>query len=218
MHLLTRHRLWQLLARRGHRRRGVVARVLPLASASRSTSRTTQLRSGGRSCSIVLGVSWSSSSASASTRAGGATSRRATCGRIVRECVACLGLATWSIYSPAIRVARLRLPRGRRGDGSAPRARVRRRLAAARAHAASSGRPAGVVARGKEVIVVGAGDAGQLIVQEMQRYAAPRLHADRLRRRRSAQAALAHHGSPRARHDRRACRTASARAPSRRGC
>ena len=40
-----------------------------------------------------------------------------------------------------------------------------------------------MVARGKEVIVVGAGDAGRLMVQEMQRSAAPGVHADRVHRR-----------------------------------
>ena len=45
-----------------------------------------------------------------------------------------------------------------------------------------------VIARGKEVIVVGAGDAARLIVREMLRTPARRLHADRADRRRPAQA------------------------------
>ncbi len=59
-----------------------------------------------------------------------------------------------------------------------------------------------VVARGKEVIVIGAGDAGRLIVQEMQRSRMLNVHADRIRRRRPAQAELADHGRARARHAR----------------
>jgi FlaA1/EpsC-like NDP-sugar epimerase len=51
----------------------------------------------------------------------------------------------------------------------------------------------GIVARGKEVLIVGAGDAGQLIVREMQRTGSS-LHADRLDRRRPAQARTALHG------------------------
>ena len=47
---------------------------------------------------------------------------------------------------------------------------------------------AGLVARGKEVLIVGAGDAGQLMVREMQRNRQLALHADRVRRRRPAQA------------------------------
>ena len=60
-----------------------------------------------------------------------------------------------------------------------------------------------VVARGKEVIVVGAGDAGRLIVQEMQRsrmlrYTPIGFVDDDPRKR-----GHAHHGRPRARRDRR---------------
>ena len=61
----------------------------------------------------------------------------------------------------------------------------------------------GVVARGKEVIVVGAGDAGPPHRPGDAALAAAQLHADRLRRRRPAQVALADHGSARSRHARR---------------
>ncbi len=70
--------------------------------------------------------------------------------------------------------------------------------------------PAGLVARGKEVLVVGAGDAGQLIVREMQRNRQLALHADRPRRRRPAQEERPHPRRPRARHDRRPRRTSCA--------
>ena len=44
------------------------------------------------------------------------------------------------------------------------------------------------VARGKEALIVGAGDAGQLIIREMLEDPEARVHADRHRRRRPAQA------------------------------
>ena len=62
----------------------------------------------------------------------------------------------------------LRLPRSIAAIDLPDHAAFDRRFAAARADGdrASEG---GVVARGKEVVVIGAGDAGRLIVQEMQR-------------------------------------------------
>ena len=66
--------------------------------------------------------------------------------------------------------------------------------------------PGQVVARGKEAIVVGAGDAAQLVIKEMLRNPGARLHADRDRRRRPAQAEPAPARDPRARHDRATCR------------
>ena len=59
-----------------------------------------------------------------------------------------------------------------------------------------------LVARGKEVLVVGAGDAGQLVVREMLKTPAARLHADRPRRRRPAQEEHAPARGPGARDDR----------------
>ena len=82
-------------------------------------------------------------------------------------------------------------------------------------------RPQGrsIVARGKEVIVVGAGDAAQLILKEMLRTPDSRLHAHRPDRRRPAQEEPAPARHPRARDDRRAAahppRPPSGRAPDR---
>jgi hypothetical protein len=162
---VNRHRLWQLARRRGPDRARVVARVLSCASTRRAASTTdTLLR---RTTSLVVAIKLASSSSSASTTAGGATSRRATCG---------------APRAASRRVARRRPRRllRRRSHGSrlprsiarhrlAAPARVRRRLAPARAHADRAAGAGRLVARGKEVLVVGAGDAGQLIVREMQR-------------------------------------------------
>ena len=76
-------------------------------------------------------------------------------------------------------------------------------VAAARADADRAAAPGGLVARGKEVIVVGAGDAGQLIVREMQRsrqlgYTPIGFVDDDPAKRHAA-----HPRRPRARHDRR---------------
>ena len=80
---------------------------------------------------------------------------------------------------------------------------LRRRLADARADGDRAADGRGLVARGKEVIVVGAGDAAQLIVKEMLKSPVARLHADRPRRRRPAEEEPAPPRRPRARHDRR---------------
>ena len=72
-----------------------------------------------------------------------------------------------------------------------------------------------IVARGKEVIVVGAGDAAQLMLKEMLRTPDARLHADRPDRRRPAQEEPAPARDPRARHERRAAAPAP-RPPARR--
>ena len=109
-----------------------------------------------------------SSSPSASTTAGGATSRRGTCGA---PCAASRSpsIAAFLVFTL------LELPPGRRpardlGRRRAAPAGVRHRLAPARAHAhRAARRPARIVARGKEVIIVGAGDAAQLILREMLR-------------------------------------------------
>ena len=58
-----------------------------------------------------------------------------------------------------------------------------------------------IVARGKEVIVVGAGDAGAADAEGDAAHARPRLHADRPDRRRPAQEEPAPARDPRARHD-----------------
>ena len=76
--------------------------------------------------------------------------------------------------------------------------------------------PGQVVARGKEAIIVGAGDAAQLVIKEMLRNPEPRLHADRDRRRRPAQAQPPPPRGPRRRHHRRPA-SGDPRPPSRRG-
>ncbi len=76
--------------------------------------------------------------------------------------------------------------------------------ACSRARSSSGPAAAGLVARGKEVIVVGAGDAGQLIIKEMLKRGRARVHADRHRRRRPAQEEPAPPRRARARDDRRA--------------
>ena len=70
--------------------------------------------------------------------------------------------------------------------------------------------PGRIVTRGKEAIIVGAGDAGQLVVKEMQRSPGARLHAHRAARRRPAQAQPAAPRRARARDDRGPRRTSSA--------
>ena len=60
-----------------------------------------------------------------------------------------------------------RLPRGDRHHGLAAAARARRGLAAPGAVDLRAARRGELVARGKEVIVVGAGDAAQLVIREM---------------------------------------------------
>ncbi len=76
--------------------------------------------------------------------------------------------------------------------------------------------PGQVVARGKEALVVGAGDAAQLVDQGDAAQPGARLHADRARRRRSAQEEPPAPRHPRARHHGRA-RPADPRPPPRRG-
>ena len=61
---------------------------------------------------------------------------------------------------------------------------------------------AGIVARGREVLVVGAGDAGQLIVREMQRNRQLEMTAIGFVDDDPAQTERSHPGNPRARHDR----------------
>ncbi len=61
-------------------------------------------------------------------------------------------------------------------------------------------RPGSLVARGKEAIVVGAGDAAQLIVKEMLRNPGSRHHSDRARGRRPTQEEPARARRARARH------------------
>ena len=85
--------------------------------------------------------------------------------------------------------------------------------------------PGRIVTRGKEAVIVGAGDAGQLVVKEMQRSPALGYTADRAARRRSAEAqppaprrAGARDDSrPRPRHPRQAPRRGADRDPERTG-
>ena len=52
----------------------------------------------------------------------------------------------------------------------------------------------GIVARGREVLIVRAGNAGEQTVRELQRASLPGLHADRADRRRSEEAGMRLHG------------------------
>ena len=100
---------------------------------------------------------------------------------------------------------RLALPLGLRHRGAPPRA-----------HAHRAARARQLVARGKEALIVGAGDAGQLIIREMQKspqlgYTPIGLVDDD-----AAQAEHAPARRPRAGHDRRSCRgCSSTTAPTR---
>ena len=76
-----------------------------------------------------------------------------------------------------------------RGDGPAADGRAGRRRAPRRAQRRSSGRRAGsVLPKGQEVLIVGAGEAGQLVCARDAARARAAPDADRLRRRRPAQA------------------------------
>ena len=76
---------------------------------------------------------------------------------------------------------------------------------------------AGIVARGKEVLVVGAGDAGQLLIREMQRNRQLHYTPIGLDRRRPAQEEPPHPQRARARHDARPA-ARPARQPARTSC
>ena len=163
---VTRHRLWQLARRRGPDRRSRGGSRS--SSASTRTSRATTGTSSRGRCSR----SWSRSTcdvrrSSASTTAGGATSRRATCGAPP----AASRSARSSPTSCSTR-SRRSTPRGCRSAIAALDYLLLLAFVAGSRLLARSliERPqSGLVARGKEVLIVGAGDAGQLLVREMQR-------------------------------------------------
>ena len=199
--------------RRRADRGGLVARVLPHVRPD-GAPRTTGTSCRGRSSRSSSRSSSSSSRSSASTTAGGATSRPATCGALLRGVtVACV------VSTPRP----LRVPAGahlasaeadRRARLPAP-ARVRRRHAAARpvADRAARRRDRGARQGGarrrrrRRGPAARARDAAQPLA---------RLHADRLRRRRPAQDGPPHPRRARARDDRRA-RPPDPRPPAGRG-
>ena len=137
---------------------------------------------------------------SASTAAGGGTSRCATCGapRAASSSRRSSPYVTVYFVSP---VHNVRLPRSVAVMDLLITLALDRGCAPARAHGDRAARAAASSRAARRCIVVGAGDAGRLIVQEMQRSRMLALHADRLRRRRPAQAQHAHPRRARARHD-----------------
>ena len=152
-------------------RRGIVALVLvprlPAPLRPRPACRTTTRCSAARSCSSS-GSRSPSSFSSASIDAGGATSRCTTCGA--------LRAASWSPRSsPSVTVYlvspvhNVRLPRSIAVMDLLDHAGADRRCPAARADGDRASPLGGMIARGREVIVVGAGDAGRAVVAEMQR-------------------------------------------------
>ena len=138
------------------------------ASASTRTSRaTTRRTSPGTSLPSSSGSSSSSSRASASTTAGGATCRRATCGApsAASPSPRVLAVLVFSLFE----IHTLDVPRSvwildwLICLALVAGVRLLARTVIERPSASS------IVARGKEVIVVGAGDAAQLILREMLR-------------------------------------------------
>ena len=148
------------------RRLGGSPGCLRFDQAARSTTTAT---STGRSSLLVVAIKLAGLRARpASTTAGGATSRRATCGR--RSAASSLASRRRrSSSSRSSRCTACSVPRGvwfidlllclAFVAGSRLLARTIDRAAAARPDRA----------RGKEAVIVGAGDAGQLVVKEMQR-------------------------------------------------
>ena len=143
----------------------------------------------------------SCSRCSASTTAGGATSRPTTCGALLRGVTVACVVSTLVLYAfpPA---STSHLPKRIVAlDYLLLLAFVAGTRLLARSLVERPG--GGIVARGKEVLVVGAGDAGQLLVREMQRNRLLAFTPGRFRRRRPAQARQPHPRRSRARDDRR---------------
>ena len=149
------------------------------------------------------------SSSAASTTAGGATSRRATCGasRAASRSARCSPTSCCSRSRPSTpRRCRAASPRSTSCScsRSSPGSRLLARTLLERPQS-------GLVAHGKEVLIVGAGNAGQLLDPRDPAQPRARLHADRLHRRRPEEAEAEDPRRPRARHDRRARRGSCAR-------
>ena len=166
---ISRHRAWQVGVDARARGGRLVARLEPpLRRDGHPAAPLLRPLPGlvDRRCSSSRSRSPSSSSRG-STTAGGATSRPATCG-------ACCAVSPWrrsrpSSCSSLFEVHRVRVPSGvwfidlLLCLALVAGARLLARTLIERP------RPGNVVARGKEVVVVGAGDAAQLVVKEMLR-------------------------------------------------